>query len=248
MIRKTITAIALATALAAVAGPAAANAAKPNPYGVKTAFFKVTVDGVQTTTWKTDHKGAGGCDQDAWGSGTEKVRFTSRPMTVRAMVLKGLSMPSLTTPKSIVDANAKLHGKVTRQGTMDAAPGGECGGMGGGGIARDCGTKSFRGVKLPLSYQLASRRKDQLALRAEPIDDPFANCPSGGSAFPTLVGTQEGGPMRADLPRSELFNRKLGKIIVIARGQESETAGEHIYLTKVRWVVTFERVGKRRGR
>ncbi len=57
MIRKTITAIALATALVAAAGPAAANAAKPNPYGRQDRLFKVTVDGVQTTTWKTDHKG-----------------------------------------------------------------------------------------------------------------------------------------------------------------------------------------------
>ena len=101
-------------------------------------------------------------------------------------------------------------------------------------------------MKLPLSYGLDKRFKDNLEFRAEPIDDPFANCPSGGHAFPTLVGTQEGAPMRAELPRSELFDRKLGKIIVIARGQESETVGEHTYLTKVRWVVTFERKGKRR--
>ena len=85
MIRKTTTAIALAAALAAAAGPGTAHAAKPNANGLKTAFFKVTVDGVQTTTWKTDHKGKGGCDQDAWGNGTEKVRFTSRPTTVRAL-------------------------------------------------------------------------------------------------------------------------------------------------------------------
>lgn len=242
MIRKTTTGIILAAALAAAAGPADA---KPN-YGVKTAFFKVTVDGVQTTTWKTDHKGKGGCDQDAWGNGTEKVRFTSRPTTVRAMTLKGLRTPSLTTPRSIVDVKIGLHGKVTRQGVQDGTPGGECGGMGGGGIARDCGAKSFRGVKLPLSYGLDKRLKDNLDLRAVPIDDPFANCPSGGSSFPTLVGTNEGGPIRAELPKSELFDRKLGKIIVIARGQESETAGEHTYLTKTRWVVTFERMGVRR--
>ena len=247
MNRIAITAISLAAALAAAAGPATADAAKPRA-GMKTAFFKVTVDGVQTTTWKTDHKGSGGCDQAAWGNGTEKVRFTSRPTTVRAVTLKGLNAPLLTTPKSIVDVKLGLRGRVTRQGVMDGEPGGQCGGAGGGSIPRDCGAKSFRGVKLPLAYQLGTRGKDHLALRAVPIQDPFLNCPSGGSAFPTLVGTREGAPMPAALPRSELFDRKLGKIIVIARGQESETAGEHTYLTKVRWVVTFERVGKRRGR
>jgi hypothetical protein len=246
MIRKTTTAIALAAALTVAAGPGTAHAAKPNPHGVKTAFFKVTVDGVQTTTWKTDHKGKGGCDQDAWGNGTEKVRFTSRPTTVRAMTLKGLNAPSLTTPRSIVDVELGLHGKVTRQGMQDSAPGGQCGGMGGGGIPRDCGSKSFRGVKLPLRYGLEKRLKDNLELRAQPIDDPFRNCPSGGHAFPTLVGTREGAPMPAALPRSELFDRKLGKIIVIARGQESETVGENTYLTKTRWVVTFERKVSRR--
>ncbi|HEX5910153.1 MAG TPA: hypothetical protein VFY44_06635 [Thermoleophilaceae bacterium] len=245
MIRKITTALVLATALAAAAGPATADAANPRA-GMKNAFFKVTVDGVQTTTWKTDHPGSGGCDGALQGNGTEKVRFTSRPTTVRAVTLKGLNAPLLTTPKSIVDVKLRLHGKVTRAGVLDAAPGGQCGGAGGGSIPRDCGAKSFRGVKLPLSYGLGTRGKDNLDLRAEPIQDPFLNCPSGGSAFPTLVGTREGGPMPAALPRSELFDRKLGKIIVIARGQESETVGEHTYLTKTRWVVTFERKVNRR--
>ncbi|HYI35835.1 MAG TPA: hypothetical protein VEX39_04485 [Thermoleophilaceae bacterium] len=243
MNRIAITAVSLAAALAAVAGPA--TAAKPGA-GVKTAYFKVTVDGVQTTTWKTDHPGSGGCDTAVTGKGTEKVRFTSRPTTVRAMTLKGLNTPLLTTPKSIVDVKLRLHGKVNRQGVLDAAPGGQCGGSGGGSIPRDCGAKSFRGVKLPLEFQGGTRVKDHLGLRAESIKDPFLNCPSGGSAFPTLVGTREGAPMPAALPRSELFDRKLGKIIVIARGQESETVGEHTYLTKTRWVVTFERKVKRR--
>ena len=33
--------------------------------GPEDRLFRCTVDGVQTTTWKTDHKGTGGCDQDA---------------------------------------------------------------------------------------------------------------------------------------------------------------------------------------
>ena len=48
--------------------------------------------------------------------------------------------------------------------------------------------------------------------------------------------------MKAELPRGELFDNRLGKIIVIARGKESETSGEHTYVTTIRWVVTFERI------
>ncbi len=102
------------------------------------------------------------------------------------------------------------------------------------------------GLKFPLRYRLAGKPKDSLDFEPIPIDDPFGNCHAGGHSFPTLVKTNEGQHMSARLPRSELFNRKLGKIIVIARGQESETVGEHTYVTKVRWVVTFERKGKRR--
>ena len=48
--------------------------------------------------------------------------------------------------------------------------------------------------------------------------------------------------MRTELPREELFDRSLGKIILVARGKESETAGEHTFLTTIRWVVTFMRI------
>jgi hypothetical protein len=47
--------------------------------------------------------------------------------------------------------------------------------------------------------------------------------------------------MRTELPRDEVFDRSLGKIIVISRGKESQTEGEHIYVTTSRWEVTFRR-------
>jgi hypothetical protein len=240
--RRLAAALLCAGALAPVAAADAAPAS-----GLKKATFKVTVEGVQTTSWKTDHPGGGGCDGAVTGSGTEKVRFASRPTVVNATVLKGLSAPVLAKRGAYVEAKPALRGKVTRQGTLDAPPG-PCGGTGGGtNIPRDCGTKSFRGVGFPLAYALAVKPKDQLDVRPEFIDDPFKNCPSGGSSFPTLVRTNEGRPIRALLPRKELFDRSLGKIIVIARGKESETQGEHTYVTKIRWVVTFVRLDKKRG-
>jgi hypothetical protein len=163
-------------------------------------------------------------------------------MKVQATVIEGLSTPALSSPTSYAQPALKLRGKVTREGTLDAAPAGPCGGTGGGSIPRDCGTKSFEGVSLPLAYRLAAKPKDQLDLAPEVIDDPFANCPSAGTAFPTLVHTKDGEHMRTELPRAELFDPSLGRIVVIARGSESETAGEHTYRTRIRWEVTFVRV------
>jgi hypothetical protein len=238
--RLAVGAAVLASAVALVT-PMAASAS-----GVQKAAFKVKVEGVQTTTWRTDHPGAGGCDSAVTGSGTETVRYRSRPVRVRALVTPGLSSPLFTTLDGNGVPGLALRGTVTRHGTLDAAPSTECGGTGGGSIPRDCGTRPFSGVVLPLAYRVGARPRDQLDLQATVLDEgPFANCPSAGTAFPTLVNTNEGEWVRAELPREELFDSAHGRIIVIARGRESETAGEHTYVTQTRWVVTFDRI---RGR
>jgi hypothetical protein len=237
-ISSRIGAVALVLALVAPSGASAE--------GVRKAAFKVKVEGVQSTTWRTDHTSSGGCDSAVTGSGTETARFASRPVRVQALVTPGLSMPVFSSLPGNGVPGLRLRGTVTRQGTLDAAPNPLCGGTGGGSIARDCGTRSFTGVVLPLSYRLLARPRDQLDLQPSVLDeDPFANCPSAGTAFPTLVTTNEGEPMRAELPRGELFDASLGRIIVIARGRESETAGEHTYVTTSRWVVTFDRIRRR---
>jgi hypothetical protein len=229
----------LAVAFAFVT-PMAASAS-----GIQKATFKVKVEGVQTTTWRTDHPGTGGCDGAASGDGTEMVRFASRPVRLQAATMRGLSAPVLTAPSSYDEPELQLRGTVTRQGRLEAGPG-LCGGDGGGSISPDCGTRAFTGVRLPMAFRLRATPRDQLDLRPGMIDDPFANCPSGGSAFPTLVRTNEGEELRTELPRSELFDASLGRIIVIARGRESETAGEDTYLTTIRWVITFDRIRGRR--
>jgi hypothetical protein len=242
--RATIAALIAAGAAATAAAPAAA-AAPAN--GLDKQTFKVTVEGVQRTTWNTNHTGTGGCDGSVTGSGSETVRFASRPVRAQATVLRGLRTPVLSVPGRGVEPTLRLSGTVARKGTIVAAEG-PCGGAGGGSIPRDCGTKSFRGVKLPVAYRLPAKPDDQLELRPEVIADPFKNCPSGGRSFPSLVGTDADREMLTELPREELFDRSLGKIIVIARGKESQTAGEDTYLTTTRWVVSFERLGTRRSR
>src|SRR5688572_16933447 len=122
-------AAALTLCAAALAPVATAGAA--TDYEIKKAASKVTVDGVQRTTWATNHVGTGGCDGSAQGSGKETVRFTSRAKKINAMTMKGLSAPILSDPGAYTDAIVKLRGKVERQGTLTAEPGGECGGAGG---------------------------------------------------------------------------------------------------------------------
>jgi hypothetical protein len=238
---------ALAVGLALMAAMFAPGGASAS--GIQKATFKVKVEGVQTTSWKTDHPGGGGCDSPVTGSGTETVRFAARPVRVQALATPGLSAPVFTALPGNGLPGLRLRGTIARQGTLDAAPNPLCGGTGGGSIARDCGTRSFTGVVLPLAYRLTARPRDQLDLQPSVMDeDPFVNCPSAATAFPTLVHTNEGEGMRTDLPRGELFDASLGRIIVIARGRESEAVGEHTYLTTTRWVVTFDRLKKRRQR
>jgi hypothetical protein len=249
--RNPLRATALALCLAALAPATASAAGDANPYDYKKAFFKVTVDGVQRTTWSTKHVGTGGCDGSYTGSGTERVRFTSSAVKVQATHIKGLSTPILGVPNAHREPILKLRGTVARQGAIQHAGDGD-GGCGGGvdqdPIAPDCGTKRFRGMKMPVSYKLAVKPKEQIDLRTEPIDDPFRRCPAGGYSFPSLMQSNNGELIRTDLPSDELFDEKLGKIIVIARGKEQETTGDGRWVTTVRWVVTFERIGGRKKR
>src|SRR5215208_5440228 len=98
MTRTSLRAAALTLCLAALAPVAAADAA--TDYEIKKAAFKVTVEGVQRTTWATNHVGSGtGCDGSAQGSGKETVRFTSGATKVNAMTMTGLNTPVLTKPR-----------------------------------------------------------------------------------------------------------------------------------------------------
>jgi hypothetical protein len=240
---RTITLALCLTALAC--SPAAAQ--QPD-YDIKKAAFKVTVDGVQNTKWTYDHKGLGGCDTDANGQGSEKVRFTSSPTKIRAMTMKTLSAPVLSKFKGYGAPVVKLRGKITRQGAMQTADvdTGCGGGVPGGPIPRDCGTKSFRGVKLPLDYRLRAKPEDQLAIEPSFVDDPFKNCPSGGYSFPTLVNQMGDQYMNTELPRGELMDKSIGKIIVVARGRQADKTAESTYETTIKWVLTFKRLGGKR--
>jgi hypothetical protein len=244
-----VNALTRTTALAVIAlGLAvtpAANAAKP--IKVSKAWFTVTVDGVQRSTWSEDHKpdGIGGCDGAYTGQGSEKVRFTSAPMKIRAVTLPGLHAPVLSkgTGANTRTPEFKLHGSITRNSThtMAPAPDNGCGGADGPPVAKDCGTKKFSGLGGKLDYSLSSRRRDTLDVATYNGTDPFRNCGGGGTQFPVIANKNMNQPMNLRLPRKELFNRKIGKFILVGKAREGDQNGEHKFTTTTRWVITLVR-------
>jgi len=237
---------ALALTVLGLAVTPVAEAAKP--VKVSRARFAVTIDGVQNTTWSTKHQaaGIGGCDGSYTKDGTEKVRFTSKAASIRAMSIPGLSAPVLSTGRgsNARSPKIKLHGSITRNSTFNAAPGPDTG-CGGADkpqvLTKDCGTKTFAGLVTSFDYKLASKVRDTLDVNATDGKDPFQRCAGGGVSFPTLANKNKGRPMDLRLPRAELFNRKLGKIILIGRAREEKRDGEHQYLTTTKWVITMVR-------
>jgi hypothetical protein len=140
-------AIAIATGLTALVVPGAVSAAgQPE---IKKALFKVTLEGVQRDKWEAFHQGTGGCDATVSQNGNEVVRFRSKPVTIEATDIEGLSNPVLRKAgKDVVFYPFKLSGSITRQSSIEVSPTPrECGGTGGGSIPKDCGTKSFAGLK-----------------------------------------------------------------------------------------------------
>jgi hypothetical protein len=241
IIRTTV----LALSVLGLAITPVAEAAKP--VKVKRARFAVTVDGVQNSSWSIDHKadGIGGCDAAYTGQGTEKVRFTSGAFSIRAMSIPGLHAPVLSrgTGSNTRSPEFKLRGSITRNGGNTVAPGPDngCGGADGPPNPRDCGTKKFSGLGGKLDYKLASRVRDTLDVGTFNGKDPFGNCGGGGTQFPVIATRDMNQPMKLQLPRKELFDRKIGKFILIGRAREGDQNGEHKFTTTTKWVITLVR-------
>ena len=227
--------------LLVVAAPAGA-AGQPK---VEKAYFKVTLEGVQRDRWDNFHQGTGGCDATVASKGSEVVRFRSKPVTVVATYIEGLSNPVLRKDTSdYVAYPFKLSGTIKRQSQIvvsDSPP--ECGGTGGGSIPKDCGTKSFRGWRATVDYFPGKPAGFLQASTEGSVNDPFRNCGGGTQGFPHMLRTQTDNTIIAEqLPRGELFDKKLGKIIVIARGKRVQKGEETLDTASIRWEGTFKRI------
>jgi Ca2+-binding RTX toxin-like protein len=220
--------------------PAARAAAVPR---VRTASFRVELEGVQRTSWTVDRNDTEGCDLWTRGGGSETIRFRSKPTTVTATWMG----QTRVFTRGRETASLDLVATIARQGSVES--GGEiCSDGDGGGETptTDCGTRRSRRT-VELSYP--RRGRDLIALRTDhdvPLG-PFETCPSGGVSWPSLLDTHPvtTKPVGADLPVADLF--RYGKNVVIAKDRVvQDVAGEHA-TTTIRWTLSFTRVGSRRG-
>lgn len=237
--KKTIATVAALCAVAAV--PAAAQAGQTIDF----AHFKVTVKGVQTNSWKTNYEGTGKCDPSGSGHGTEVVRFEAKKAHRYDASRYGKYVTFMSDP--VMD-EITTKAKVTRHGEVYNAPmPPECGGTGGGGEppAPDCGTKRFN-YDVDVGYSQTGKKKG-LTLSQGLIMPilPFKNCPVGGISFPQMLNADSKGKLIVgELPAKELFDKKLGKIIVLSKGRRVEklpSLGIDRTST-IEWEVTLTRV------
>lgn len=238
----------LAAALALAATAATAGAADQPK--VKKAWFMVTLEGVQRDQWNAFHQGgAHRCDATVSQKGSEVVRFHSKPVLMQATDMEGLSNPVLfknTGKGQAPDLYPfRLRGTVKRQSSITASPvPRDCSGTGGGGVPpKDCGTKAIRGLRASVMYHYAKPYERIQVTSSGDASDPFRNCGGGAQGYPHLLSEKAGGgPIVSELPRAELFDKSLGKIIVIGRGRSVQKGTETSDTASIRWEATFRRV------
>jgi hypothetical protein len=233
-------------ALGSAAVVPAAHAATPGPK-VSEAWFKVTVEGVQTTTWTADHKPAFRCDSSYRGSGSERVTFKSRrPLVVRAFRLgKG--------PVSFINdgklAALPTRGNVKRSGTQTLDPSppecavGDGDGDPGDPPRPDCGTKAIPSLMLSLQYDALSPDRITLSPDPNPTAPTFTRCPMMGTGWTTFLTSDATRRTAGEkLPRADLFDKRQGKMIVIGRGAISSNAQGIRSTTRIQWDLTLTRL------
>jgi hypothetical protein len=231
----------------AVAGAAALSLALAAPAAAepfRSGKFRVELKGVQTTTWEAHHATQFECDVNIDGSGTEKVRFRSRPAVVSVRRL-GRSSALIMRGRDV--ATLDLDASITRQGSIETRGGAVCSDGDGGGdapAAPDCGAKRSR---LSVELRYLPGRRQLIGIQpdlAVPLG-PFATCPVGGTAWPLLLDRSgaTGRPVGARLPVDDLFRH--GKNIVIARGREVQEDADDRSTTAIRWELSFTRMGSR---
>jgi hypothetical protein len=239
---KTIASLAGVLAVGCATAPAQAAPG----FGLKSASFKVEVEGVQTNAWKTDHANQGGCDVDIHGDGTEVVRFKSKPKVVKLYQF-GKSTPLFLNSGKRYDKYIDLASKITRRGSVTTSGGQICSYGDGTGSTQtpkppDCGTKRSTWYA-ELNY--SSRKKDFLTLEQAPVVPlgPFYNCPWGSGAWPSLLDRTPKGEVGRRLPTSDLFGSNQQHVIRAA-GRDEYSDSEDWHQTTIQYSIKLTRIGK----
>ena len=217
-----------------------AGAASDGGYGQVN--FKAEIKGVQTYVDEYHHASTDRCDTAIDSVEHEKVKFASKKpillTATRIPEVKGLVLTSGTKPLRF-----PTKAKISRSHSHSASQvPSDCGDNGGGAEVTppDCGTRTVSSWKLGVDYYKRSR----LELTPDDYDvgtDLYKNCGSG--KFPLLLPAEVFGKnTSAELPESEVFDEKIGKIITIGDGEQFLAQPEGFSETKLRWELSITRI------
>jgi hypothetical protein len=240
-------AVGLAAAGLLTAAPAAAATTRLD---TREAKFKVSVEGVQTTTWTANHEPQFRCDRPFTGSGKETVNFKSkRAVVIRAFQL-GNGTPMLLNRSRRGLATLPTKGWVNRNGSTSSPPvEPDCAVGDGDGDgtytppAPDCGRKSFGALDLELMYDPLKRGR--LTLSGNGPRDPqlFKQCPVHGTSWPSILSSDDRKRTAGEeLPYKDLFDKRQGKTILIGRGTQRQSVYGITSTSKIRWELTLRRL------
>ena len=231
-------------AVVGAVGIAAPASAKTPTFGFKTAKFRVSVSGVQTTAWKAHHEIDGQCDAGYKGDGTEVVRLPGKPFTA-TVTSYDKNNPMFRVGKKF---NAELHwnAKVTRRATWQQWDSGTpCSyGDGKGGTqppAPDCGqrTLSVWGELRFLQGRLLVDDGDDLVV---PIP-AYRNCHVWGTAYPEMLWRGGKNAVGKPLTARQLWTGPKTRTITVGRREVVQDA-DHWHETTIKYTITLTRLTK----
>lgn len=222
---------------------AAAFATSASAFNSTQQKFKAEIKGVQTFSSDYDHASSDVCDPTINSHTKETIRFAStKPLVVTFTRLPGVKHPIISAGRRGLRLPTK--GKIKRSHSYSASQVPEDCGDNGGGVENptppDCGTRTVTPWYMSFDYV----RKDKVGLTPEDVagSDLFENCGSG--KYPYLLGTTSFGKSQlADLPVKEVFDREIGKLITIGRGDEDLPTPEGGDTTNLRWELSLTRIG-----
>ncbi len=222
--------------------PGIAAATAPRlPKALDERTFKVDVQGVQTRIWTLNRASRGHCAPGVSGHGREQIVFRSaRPERMDAKRY-GTAYVLFGDPFQLGANDFILRATVTRTGSMSSTPAPkDCPANGGPDhqTPPDCGTKRTR-LDVQLGWLNDPRHGFTLtAGDLGTLGDPYKNCPwVEGTTFPNILEKQRGRAIVAAMPVSDLFNRRFGQQITVARGTGRVTGAGANAVTRIRWDV-----------
>jgi len=233
-----------AAVAAAVATLGATSAAADKPPQNDWAKFKVTVKGTQSSKYSAHWDAETQCDVSDYSTSGETVKFRSRKPVILTAFDAGTGAPLLVNNetgsripmKATID---RFHdSNITPPTSPDCEDNG--GGVETGATPPDCGTKS---AKWTFDIGYVDEKRDLLGFESTEGTDPFQNCSAGLDSFPNLIETDgRANVIGTELPPSELFDEKLGKLILIGKGRRTDAGMTYTALTDVRWEITLKRL------